>query len=329
MKNKETRSDRLNIVVVGSMNMDVVNRVSHHPLPGETIKGKGTSYIPGGKGANQAVAAARAGASVQMVGAVGTDGFGKELIASIARDGIDTSKILEKEGTSGLAFITVNDEGENNIILSEGANGKVTPDDVRTALGNANFDALLVQNEILLESSYEAIRVAHEKSAKVFYNPAPAHAVPKDILQLVDILVVNETEASVVLGKPLSTHTDYADAAKQLVTLGAKAVILTLGSSGSLYADNALTVHVPAFRVQAVDTTAAGDTFIGAFASVFSGENPMESLRFASAASAIAVTRSGAQTSIPEHGEIVEFLQSSVETLPHFERWESSHVDHD
>ncbi|GMA61605.1 ribokinase [Alicyclobacillus fastidiosus] len=302
----------MNIVVVGSLNMDVVNRVGKHPLPGETIKGKGTDYIPGGKGANQAVAAARANASVRMVGAVGTDGFGKQLLTSLNRDGIDTTNVFVKDGTSGLAFITVNDQGENNIILSEGANGALSTADIQSISDTLCADAVLVQNEIPLETTYETIRSAYGKAARIYYNPAPAHPISKEILQMVDVLVLNETEASVVLNKVFTTHKEYVDAAKELVLLGAKSVILTLGPEGSIFVNENQSVRVPAFQVSAVDTTAAGDTFIGAFASIYAGENAMESLKFASAASAITVTRSGAQISIPTRQEIEEFLKHSL-----------------
>ncbi|MFB5191385.1 ribokinase [Alicyclobacillus fastidiosus] len=301
----------MNIVVVGSLNMDVVNRVEKHPLPGETIKGKGTEYIPGGKGANQAVAASRANASVRMVGAVGKDGFGKQLVASLNQDGIDTTNVLVKDGTSGIAFITVNDQGENNIILSEGANGALTTEDIQSIADALLCDAVLVQNEIPLETTYETIRAARGRATRIYYNPAPAHPVPKEILQMIDVLVLNETEASVVLNRVLTTHKEYVDAAKELVFRGAKAVILTLGPEGAIFVNEHQSVRVPAFQVSAVDTTAAGDTFIGAFASVYKGDNAMESLRYASAASAITVTRAGAQISIPTGQEIEEFLKRS------------------
>lgn len=291
--------------------MDIVNRVETYPLPGETVTAMSTNYVPGGKGANQAVAAARANANVSMIGAIGTDGFGSELLESLSRDNINTSNVFVKEGSSGIAFIVVNDQGENSIVLSRGANGKVGVDDVQMLVDKFDVDAVLLQNEISLEVTFEVIRLAYGRAKKIYYNPAPAQVIPYDILKMVDVLVLNETEASVVLNANLSNREDYVAASKKFVELGVRSVILTLGSMGAIFTDANHSIQVPAFKVNAVDTTAAGDTFIGAFASIYTGDNIEQSLRFASAASALAVTRPGAQVSIPTKEEVEHFLAES------------------
>jgi ribokinase len=300
-----------NIVVIGSINMDVVNQVKWHPLPGETIHGLGTTYSPGGKGANQAVAAARAGASVRMLGAVGSDAFGQELLDTLRGYGIDTEWVRVKQGSSGLAFITVSQTGENNIILSAGANGAITVDDIvaaETVLEEA--DAVLFQNEIPWQVTSWAIKRAKALGKQVFFNPAPARAVTDNVLGSVDVLVLNETEAEVITGISVTGEGHAEAACAQLLQSGCKAVVLTLGTKGSVYMDGqGRRVVTPAFRVAAVDTTAAGDTFIGALATRLHPDGDLgEALRFASAAAAIAVTRRGAQASIPERAEVEAFL---------------------
>ncbi|GGJ03537.1 ribokinase [Alicyclobacillus cellulosilyticus] len=300
-----------NVMVIGSINMDVVNRVHRHPRPGETVHGLGTSYHPGGKGANQAVAAARADARVTMVGAVGTDGFGDELITNLQRAGVDTAAVLRKEGTSGLAFIDVDDAGENLIILSAGANGKLSPSDLVAARPLfAGADIVLLQNEIPWETTRAAIAAAHDAGVRVCLNPAPAFAVPADVLPLLHLLAVNETEAEAVSGVKVTDDARAAEAAAQLVAAGAEAVLLTLGGDGVLYRDRGgRSIRLPAYPVDVVDTTGAGDTFIGAFAAEWVRTGDVAAaLHFAAAAAAISVTRPGAQASIPARAEIEAFL---------------------
>ncbi|MFC3885627.1 ribokinase [Bacillus songklensis] len=305
-----------NIVVIGSINMDVVNHVQKHPLPGETIKGWGTSYYPGGKGANQAVAAARAGGKVTMIGAVGNDSFGRSLSAALQKEGINTNYILEKEGTSGLAFITVDSFGENSIILSEGANGKVGISDLQKLSSiMKSADMLLLQNEIPWETTTHVFEEAQNSDTRVFFNPAPAFKVPEDVLPLIDVLILNETEVQVITGNEIRDVSQARLAAEQLSNEGVKEVVITLGKKGALYmnreGDN---LYTPAFTVETVDTTAAGDTFIGAYAvASTAGQSIKESLQFASAASALSVTRRGAQSSIPNREEIQHFLHNQLD----------------
>ncbi|MDF2938557.1 MAG: rbsK [Paenibacillaceae bacterium] len=312
------------IAVVGSINMDVVNRVEHHPLPGETVSGLETAYIPGGKGANQAVAAARAGAQVLMIGAVGQDPFGGPLVQALETAGVDTGGVLVKAGTSGMAFITVDNSGENNIILSSGANGKLGVADMEAGIGNAagalgdgdGLGGVLLQNEIPWETTVAAVRRAHALGATVYLNPAPARTVEDEVLALVDVLVVNETEAAAISGIQVTGSGDAGAAAEWLLGRGVGQVIVTLGAAGVVYASKeGECVSVPAFRVEAVDTTAAGDTFIGAYAAARErGSSVRDALRWASAAAALAVTRRGAQSSIPTADEVNRWLERNCKS---------------
>ena len=301
------------IVVIGSINMDVVNRVKEFPLPGETIHGNGTSYHGGGKGANQAVAASLAGAAVRMIGAVGTDAFGSTLLAGLGKFGVDTAGVRVKEGTSGLAFITVSDSGENTIILSAGGNGKLRPDDI-AADQLEGADCVLLQNEIPWETNLHVMRLCRSLGVDVLYNPAPASSarLSGDVLGLVRTLVLNETEAEALTGLAVRGAEGAGRAAERLIAEGVGQIVVTLGREGSLYADaHGALVLTPAFPVEAVDTTAAGDTFIGAFAAARQAGGELSGqLRFASAAAALTVTRAGAQESIPAKEEIDAFLRS-------------------
>jgi ribokinase len=300
-----------NIVVVGSINMDIVNYVERHPLPGETIKGLHTEYMPGGKGANQAVAASLAGESVTLIGAIGQDGFGSELLKTIREAGITTETILKKEGSSGLAFITVDSNGENEIILSEGSNGKLMVSDIQHSLGIIKQSKVIVlQNEIPLETTTYAIKEAKKHGIHVCFNPAPAFKVPTDILAMVDTIILNETEAEILTGIKILEEIQAIQAAKYLIHQGVTNVILTRGINGSTFLDKQGTlIHMPSFNVETVDTTAAGDTFIGAYVASTFSRNIHESLRFASAAAALTVSRKGAQKSIPNLEETLNFLK--------------------
>jgi ribokinase len=301
------------VVVIGSINMDIVNHVENHPVPGETIKGFGTEYSPGGKGANQAVAASLAGVNVIMIGAVGDDPFGQVLRTSLADKGVQTQCIQSKPGSSGLAFITVNNKGQNHIILSEGANGQLTVADITASLAElGEINVILFQNEIPWETTEFAMRWAHSKGIKVYYNPAPAMKVSVNILPYIDLVILNESEIQCITELPVSDAAEAEKAADVLIGLGAKAVIVTLGEKGSLYKDNERNVITPAFRVTPQDTTAAGDTFIGAFAAAQTdGIDIVNRLRFASAAAALSVSRKGAQDSIPTKEEIEQFIASN------------------
>ncbi|MCI3927042.1 ribokinase [Paenibacillus sp. TRM 82003] len=306
------------ITVIGSVNMDIVNTVDAYPAPGETVKGTGTTYHPGGKGANQAVAAARAGAEVSMLGAVGEDPFARTLLEALREAGVDTTTVAAKPGTSGMAFITVDGSGENVIILSEGANGRLAPADLEASEATLKSSgAVLLQNEIPWETTCDAMRRAKSFGLTVYMNPAPARAIDPALFPYIDVLVVNETEAEQVAGTTVDSPEAAERAARALTNQGVGAVIVTLGSRGALYVGKDGAKHeAPAFRVQAVDTTAAGDTFIGAFAAAKeSGFGIPEALRFASASAALTVTRKGAQAAIPTKAETERFLAERAGSL--------------
>jgi ribokinase len=312
-----TMKEQPAIAVLGSINMDIVVSVKQHPLPGETIHGSEPMYSPGGKGANQAVAAAKSGIKVKMAGAVGTDGHGRDLMASLDGYGVDTGSVAGKEGSSGLAFITVDEAGENCIILSPGANGKMYPEELEQVWpAIEGCSAVLLQNEIPLKTTLAAMKEAAKRGQRVYFNPAPAVELPENAYAAIHCLILNETEADTLIGGRLTAEEgDEADAeirsARALVEAGVESVVLTLGAKGAIYADKSgEMIRVKAFAVEAVDTTAAGDTFIGAFAAMReSGETVERSLRYASAAAALTVTKSGAQQSIPVKEEVELFLE--------------------
>lgn len=302
------------LLVVGSINMDIVSNVDRFPLPGETIHSGEALFFPGGKGANQAVAAARAGAGCAMVGAVGTDPFGDKLVRGLEEDGISTNLIIRKEGSSGFAIITVNGEGENTIVLSPGANGLLSAGDAAAAIPDwSGLYAVLLQNEIPWETTCSVIRSASAGGARVFFNPAPARELPDKILSLIDTLILNETEAAAVSGTAVSDIESAQAAAERIIAKGTNTVIVTLGEQGCFcQTSDGRAFHVPAFKVKPVDTTAAGDTFFGAYAAAEAdGLGLREALEFAAAAAALAVTKAGAQASIPAKTEIEAFLQKS------------------
>jgi ribokinase len=300
------------ILVVGSINMDIVNRVHRHPQPGETIKGISTVYSNGGKGANQAVAAALAGSEVSMIGAVGDDAFGKVLVDALHQSGIKTDGISVISGSSGLAFITVAESGENHIVLSEGANGKLLPDHLESFKASIEqAELVLLQNEIPWAVNRAIMDIANKAETRVYYNPAPASPIPAYAIPLIDTLILNESEAEQLTGMKVENPSQAQAAAEVFMDLGVDEVIITLGQKGLVYMDQQDNlIEMPAFAVTAVDSTAAGDTFIGAYASAAAkGEDKAYCLRFASAAAAISVTRQGAQPSIPKLDEILSFLQ--------------------
>ena len=295
------------IVVVGSSNTDMVIASAALPRPGETLLGGEFMLAAGGKGANQAVAAARAGGRVTFVACVGDDLFGKAALAGFARERIDTRFVrVVKGGASGVALILVDSRGENLISVAPGANAKLTPKDVdRAASAIRGADCLLAQLEVPVETVKRALQIARKAGVLTILNPAPARKLPKDLLRLVDVLTPNRTEIAGVLGRKTA---DARQAAAALRKLGVQCVILTRGSQGALLMADAVT-PVPAFRVKPVDAVAAGDVFSGAFAVARTEGKPLvDSVRFACAAAAISVTRKGAQPSVPNRREIDAFL---------------------
>ncbi|SCK23872.1 ribokinase [Streptomyces sp. WMMB 322] len=291
------------IAVLGSTNMDLVAYVATAPRRGETVTGRAFRTVPGGKGANQAVAAARSGGSVTMIGAVGDDDFGVRLRAALTADGVGTDGLRTVQGESGTAHIVVDDEGGNAIVVVPGANGTVDGladgDEQRIAAAGA----LLMQLEIPLGGVLAGARAARDHGVRVILTPAPAQPLPPELLAVTDVLVPNEHEAAVLTGK-----SDPYEAASELLALVPETVV-TLGEKGSLYAArNAEPVHVPARRVKAEDTTAAGDTFVGALAvAVGEGRAMPDALAWAAAASALSVQRPGASASMPHRSETDAF----------------------
>lgn len=295
------------IVVVGSINMDLVVRAPRHPQPGETILGTDFQTFPGGKGANQAVSAARLGSKVKMIGRVGTDSFGDSLLATLQQDGVDTEMVLKTEGVaSGVALITVSETGQNNIVVVPGANSRLSPTDIQAACSTFEGAAVvLVQLEIPLETVAETVRLARGQGAKVILNPSPAQTLRHELLAQVDYLIPNEYELSLLTGiQSLSI------AADELKSLGIQCLVVTLGADGVLVHEGEESHHIPPHQVKVVDSTAAGDAFAGAFAVALSeGRSALDAATFGNAAGALAVTKAGAQPSLPTRETIRQFLK--------------------
>jgi len=300
------------IVVIGSLNMDLVIQSPRMPSSGETIAGGDFQMIPGGKGANQAAAAARLGGSVTMVGRVGDDAFGPNLTENLARQGVDTSKVrVDSETSTGVAIIIVDDTGENSIVISAGANGQVSQEDVNAAKDLINgAEYLLLQHEIPFETVQHAIDVASLSGTRVILNPAPVRPIPADTLAKIDILVPNEIEARFLSDVQVDDLASAQEAGERILQQGPTTVVITLGAKGALAVTKEDAVHVPAREVEAVDTTAAGDAFIGGLAVALSeGHSLDEAVRYASGAGTLAVTKFGAQTSLPTAEEVDAFLK--------------------
>lgn len=295
------------ITVLGSLNMDLVIRAPRHPLPGETLTGGPFRTFPGGKGANQAVAAARLGGQVTMIGRVGADPFGDTLIAGLQADGVDTACVGRSTEATGVALITVSTAGENTIVIAPGANGSVSPDTVMTyrdAIISA--DALLLQLEVPLPAVEAAAGLAHAAGVPVILNPAPAQPLPASLLRHVTYLIPNQHEAALLAGLPTDTDAGAAAAARALQAAGIQTVVMTLGERGALVFADGRQVSVPSYPVQVVDTTAAGDAFVAAFAvALTEGKSPVAAARWGCAAGALACTVLGAQPSLPRREAVL------------------------
>lgn len=299
------------LVVLGSVNADHVLQVASFPRPGETLHGHSYCVIPGGKGANQAVAAARLGADIAFIACVGDDSFGHQMRDTFARDGMNTEAVMiEDNMPTGIAMIQVAATGENSICISAEANGCLTPE--RLAPHHhliEQADTLLMQLETPMETIEAAAKIAKQAGTRVVLNPAPAQPLSDDLLQHLDMITPNETEAELLTGVKVDNVTTAQQAADALHAKGIKQVMITLGSQGVWLSDNGKGRQVPGFRVDAKDTTAAGDTFNGALLTALQeGREMEEAIRFAHAAAAISVTHFGAQTSIPHRREVERFL---------------------
>jgi ribokinase len=295
------------IVVVGSINMDLMLRCPRLPQPGETVLGTDFRTEPGGKGANQAVAAARLGARVALVGCVGDDDFGARAIAGLRAEGVDLAHLSVIEGcATGVAMVQVDDHGQNSIALGPGANHALTATHVDSAARLiAEAGLLICQLETPLSAVQRAIEIAHAAGVPVLLNPAPAQPLPVSMLRQIDLLVPNESEAAALSGVPVRGQTGAAEAAAQLVRAGCGAVLVTLGPEGLILLDGEGCHHHPAHAVCALDTTGAGDAFIGALAAArVDGQDLRSAIDVAQRAAAFSVQRRGAQASMPTHGDL-------------------------
>jgi ribokinase len=291
---------RPTICVLGSANMDLVALVDRAPRPGETVTGRSFEQVPGGKGANQALAAARAGASVRMAGAVGDDLFGTSIRQLLAANGVDTTELCTVDVPTGTAHIVVDAQGENSIVVVPGANGTLESLTASHEAAIAACDTLLLQLELPLPIVAAAARHAHARGTRVVLTPAPVVPLPDELLTAVDLVVANQHEADALTGCP-----DPRDAARALLDRGVGAVAVTLGERGSLYVDPGQVLEQPSLQVRVVDTTAAGDTFVGVLSvALGEGRELQEALRWATAAAALAVQRVGASASMPTRSEI-------------------------
>src|SRR5262245_2100650 len=290
------------IVVLGSLNMDLVLPLARLPRSGETVIGERMRRFPGGKGANQAVAAARLGAEVVMVGRVGADAFGDELLASLMADGVDVDSVQrDPDEPTGTALILVQEGGQNMIAVARGANNGLDEADVSRAMAQLQpGDILLLQLEIPLAAVAAAARRAGAAGVRVILNAAPADHLDRALLSEIEVLVVNEVEAAMLLGRPAGDPAQAAEAARAGLALGARALVVTLGAAGAVLATEGRVSPLEPRTVAAVDTTAAGDAFVGALAAVLAtGSGLVEAAELAGAAGAATVTRPGAQASLP------------------------------
>ncbi len=306
------------IVVIGSSNVDMIMKMDRLPEKGETITDAEFFQFYGGKGANQAVAAARAGGDVAFVNCVGEDAYTPQMVQNFRDDGMDTRFVFhEKDVASGHALVMIGGQGMNYLSVAPGANYRLTPEKIDLALPVIDqADIIMLQYEIPVETIKYIIDLAGKKGIRVLWNFAPARAFDPGYISRVNILVLNEWEAGFLAGIPVEDASDAEKAARKLIKRGVEKVIITLGDQGALAVTRTETVHDAAHKVEAVDTTAAGDTFCGAFAVAHVEGKPLkESLQFASAAAAICVTRIGAQPSIPTRKEIEEFL--GMASAPH------------
>lgn len=303
------------IVVVGSTNTDLTVRVPRIPAPGETALGRDFQIRAGGKGANQAVAAARAGARVIFVTALGLDDFGDRAVENLTQEAIDVSLVRRVAGVqSGVALIAVDDRGENSIAVAAGANSELRPEDVEPLRAMVEpRDVMLLQLEIPLETVEAAVRLGVSRGAIVILNPAPAQPLSDGLVAAVSVLTPNEHEVEQLTGQRASDAQELALAAKALHNLGVNDVLITLGARGVFASGVGFSELVPGFAVEAVDTTAAGDVFNGALAvSLVEGQALREAVQFANAAAALSVTRVGAQASAPRRDEIEAFVAAAV-----------------
>lgn len=295
------------VLVIGSSNLDLVARVKRFPYPGETIFGSKFEMFPGGKGANQAVCAARLGCKTTFIGKMGNDQFREKLSKIMMEGGVNIENLFVDENEpTGTALITVDDNGQNEIIVISGSNMKLTPQNIEMKSSLfANTAVVLTQLEIPLETVIRSAEKAKANNAVFILNPAPARSIPDSVFSMIDFLTPNENELEILSGIKIEDDTSVKKAALKMIDMGVKNVIVTLGDKGSMLINNSEVKHFPADRVDVVDTTAAGDAFNGAFAShIAEGFSVEEAIKFANLIASITVTRMGAQSSMPYLNEI-------------------------
>jgi len=306
---------RRRIVVVGSSNTDLIVKAERIPAAGETVLGTSLAQAAGGKGANQAVAAARLGADVTLVARIGRDVFGDAALAGFAREGIRTDFVVQDDtAPSGVALIVVDARGENAIAVAQGANARLSEGDVRRASERiVEADAVLLQLEVPLETVEFAAKLASDGRAHVILNPAPARPLRRELLARLTVLTPNRTESEALTGMPVTDAETANRAARALCHMGAPSVVVTLGAAGAVFAGEMGVGHVPGVPVDAVDSTAAGDAFSAALAVALAKGEPLASaVRFASLAGALTVTRAGAQPSLPSIEEVNALARDRV-----------------
>ncbi len=302
------------ITVIGSLNMDLVVRTGRIPKAGETLPGAEFQMIPGGKGANQALASRRFGAETSIFGCVGQDAFGAILLDSLRDNGVSTKNVLLSEETStGTATILVDDHGENRIVVVAGANALVSREYIQSCWEEISHSSIiLLQHEIPLDTISMVVERAAAEKIPVFLNPAPFYPISDALLRKLDGLILNEREGTELSCVPISDKATAMRAAENLLQKGVGTVIVTLGKQGAVLVDKDGPLFQPAFNVKALDTTAAGDTFVGVFAaSVLDGKSKREALFSATAAAGLTVTRKGAQPSIPSYDEVMAFISEN------------------
>ncbi|MDZ4860551.1 MAG: ribokinase [Candidatus Hydrogenedentes bacterium] len=298
------------ILVVGSANIDLVTRVPRIPKPGESLIGHSFTTFTGGKGANQAVAAARLGAATSFAGCVGADVFGEMQRASLSAEGIDL-RFLKTHAAepTGTAVIQVADSGENSIVVTPAANNGLLPEDVAAFTRNLQqFDVVMLQLEIPIETVKAVLSAARNAGVLSILDAGPAQSVPDNILELAGVLSPNETEAEAMTGLPVASINQARQAATQLIERGARDVVVKMAAKGALYMNADEWLHVPAFKVDAVDTVAAGDAFTAALALKWGTVSALEAVRFANAAGALATLNHGAQAAMPTLEAVENFL---------------------
>jgi ribokinase len=304
----------VHIVVVGSLNMDLVVNVPNLPLPGETVLGGGFGTYPGGKGANQAVAAARLGAKVTMIGCIGDDDFGQSLVKNLESEGIEVRHIVKDQiEATGIAMITVDENGQNSIAVASGANMQLQPEDVQDAWVDIDDpDILVMPLEVPVPCLQKAAELAQEVGTKVILNPAPAKTMADEFLKLIDVIVPNESETMILTGSDLIDSQDTISAGRVLQARGIPQVVLTLGARGALVFDGDLPpIHIAPHEVAVVDTTAAGDAFVGGLSvALGEGRSLLDSARFANAAGALATMVKGAQPAMPSKRAVMDLLKN-------------------